>query len=286
VINHIIWTTGTFTGGDFEKGVWKGGTFSELSPANPARFGTKADGTSPNFTDRAIWYGGVFSGGEFWSGLNSSGGAPVSSAVHNGSVFYSGQFSGGHFWGGSFIAGVFKNAVFHGGVWFGGYYATSLADVSGSVKQLTIDPAQYDAVLGITGPNLNTVHNMGGYFQTVFQMLGTPTSNNAFTYAAFLNQWDLNSPLPPVLPNYGLTLVSATATTINLVATSSTSVGTTYIAANPSSHVQDGRPFLCAVFENATWAGGVFLNGYFTSSVWQCGSFINGYVWDSEFGMI
>lgn len=284
VIKHILWYNGTFNGGDFEKGIWYSGTFIQLDPTIPARFGISSDSTTGNFHDRTIWYEGIFDGGEFWSGINIVNGLNTPSIHHNGTIWYSGEFRNGYFWGGSFITGVFKNSTWHEGVWFGGYYASSITDVSGSIKQLTINPAQYDEVLDLTpllGYIANSKHRMNTYFQTAFQALATPTASNAFTYESFINEWDQMYDIPYI----DLIYSAATNTTIDLVMSATTAVGTTYVAADPVNHVPDGRPFLCAVFQNSTFKNGVWLNGYMTNSLFDGGSFINGYMIDCTFGI-
>lgn len=286
IINHIIWSDGLFTGGDFETGVWYNGQLIQLSPANPARFGTRGNGLSPEFSDKAIWYEGIFDGGQFWSGLNFYSGTDHPSLNHQGSVWYSGEFRSGDFWGGSFITGVFKNAIWHDGVWFGGYYTTSITDLAGNDKQLTIDPTQYDVILGLaddTGYLANTAHRMHKYYQTAFQMAATPNPADSFSDIAFINQWDINNigTYPDLLYVPG----SGTDLTIDLTITSITAMATTYQVANPSLNLIDGRPFVYAVFKNATWKNGVWLNGYFSSSIWQQGVWVDGYLIDSVFGI-
>jgi hypothetical protein len=285
-INHIIWSDGLFTGGDFETGIWYTGQLIQSSPANPARFGTKADGLSPNFEDKAIWYSGIFDGGQFWSGLNFYSGIDHPSVNHQGGIWYSGEFRSGDFWGGSFITGVFKNSIWHDGVWFGGYYATSITDLPGNDKRITIDPAQYDDILGLADDANylpNNEHRMHKYYQTAFQMAATPTTLDAFSEIAFINQWDINNigTYPDLLyaPNSG------TDTTIDLTITSISAGLATYQVANPSLNQIDGRPFIYAVFKNATWKQGIWLNGYFSSSIWEQGSWVDGYLTDSVFGI-
>lgn len=280
VINHIVWDAGTFYGGDFETGIWYGGLFQELTPAIPARFGTKSIGTSTLFTDKAIWYNGIFDGAEFHSGNDT---------IHNGSVWYSGEFRSGDFYGGSFITGTFKNATWHNGVWFGGYYVTDIADGSGSDKSLNINPAQYDEILGLTvctGYIANTKHRLDEYSQTSFILAAIPLVITGFVFDAYINEWDIVN----ASAYSELSLVSTTDTnivlTISAVAATDPGVPGNYQAVNPSLHQTDGRPFIYAKFQNATWKNGIWLNGYFDSSVWETGSWINGYLINSTFGLI
>lgn len=285
IIQHIIWTNGNFNGGDFETGIWYAGILNQIDPTIPARFGTKANGSSNKFNDRAIWYSGQFNGGQFWSGLNYSDGVYYPSLDHTGSVFYSGQFLTGDFWGGSFITGVFKNATWHEGVWFGGYYISSIVDATGNDKTLTINPAQYDAILGLTttiGYISNTMHRLDKYYQTQFELIATPTSNNTFTSDAFINQNDILYNTPYLSKSYVLGTV--TATQINLTISSHSASGTTYIIANPTTHTVDGRPFICAEFTNSNWNGGIWLNGYFSLSNWYSGVWLNGFANDCTYG--
>jgi len=273
IINYIIWDAGTFHGGDFEKGIWHTGLFQELDPTISARFGTESIGSSVNFKDKAIWYEGIFDGGEFHSGNNT---------MHNGSIWYSGEFKSGDFYGGSFITGIFKNSTWYDGVWFGGYYAT-IAELSpqGANKRLTINPAQYDAVLGLTvcaGYVANSKHRLDKYSAITFILTATPNTSNTFTNNAFINEWDIafTTTYPPlfIVPNV------TTSTTIDLTFNSSvTSVGTTYQVS------PDGSPFIYAQFQNSTWKTGIWFNGYFNLSIWETGSWINGYLIDSVFGI-
>lgn len=286
VMNHIIWYDGLFNGGDFETGIWYKGELKQLDPTKPARFGTKANGASGNFADKAIWYEGIFDGGEFWSGINYSGGAYAPSTNHRGSVWYSGEFRSGNFWGGSFVTGVFKNATWHDGVWFGGYYVTLITDLTGQEKRLLIDPAQYDSILGLaddTGYVANTAHRIHTYYQTAFQMTAVVTAPDAFADEAFINIWDeqFNLPYDELVYVNG----SGTDTTIDLNISTFTAATASYQAANPSLNLIDGRPFVYAVFKNATWKKGVWMNGYFTDSVWQQGAWVNGYLLNSTFGI-
>ena len=149
---------------------------------------------------------------------------------------------------------------------------------------MTINPAQYDAILGLTitsGYIANPSHKMDKYFQSYFQLLAIPTASNTFTYDAFINEWDKMYSIP--YP--GLLIDSGTATTLSLDITSVSVSGTTYQTANPTTNVIDGRPFVCAVFENATWKCGIWLNGYFNSGIWECGNWVNGFLLDSSFGL-
>lgn len=280
IINHIIWYDGIFTGGDFETGIWYNGTLEQLSPIIPARFGTKSDGNSILFNDKSIWYSGIFKGGEFWSGLNNVNGNNAPSIDNRGSIWYSGQFSNGaNFWGGSFITGVFKNSFWRGGVWFGGYYVNNIIDVSGDIKELTIIPDQYDDVLNLSG-NIgyiqNTKHRIHTYSQLQFQLIATPTVSNQFTYDSFINEWNKNYSI--TYDNKSYVINSATDTTLQLNMTINTAIGTTYQLPDPNTHTIDGKPLICAVFENSEWYSGIWLNGYFKNSNFIDGIWVNGHL--------
>lgn len=287
VINHIEWYDGTFNGGDFETGIWFKGILMQLDPTKPARFGTKSNGNSNEFRDKAIWYSGIFDGGEFWSGINIVANVNIPSVNHQGSIWYSGEFRSGNFWGGTFITGVFKNSTWHDGVWFGGYYVSSITDLTGNDKRLQIAPEQYDAIIGLAddlGYIQNMEHRLHTYYQTEFQLIATPTASDAFSLEAFINYNDTDLPFVPYIDK-PYVVGSGTDTTIDLTISANTAALTTYEAPNPSTHTPDGNPFVCAVFKNATWKRGVWLNGYFASSIWEQGAWINGYLTDSVFGI-
>jgi len=287
VMNHITWMDGTMNGGDFETGVWHKGLLQQLDPTNPARFGTKSNGTSSDFTKKAIWYEGIFDGGEFWSGINYNAGIYTPSTNHQGSIWYSGEFRSGDFWGGSFITGTFRNSTWHDGVWFGGYYVSSIANLIGNNKQLTILPNQYDNILGIAndiGYLPNTEHRMNRYFQTYFQMSAVVVAPNAFANDAFINLWDAAFALP--YQELAYVPGSATATTMNLSISANSAATAVYQVANPALNNIDGRPFIYAVFKNSTWKKGVWLNGYFSDAIWEQGVWVNGWNNNSNFGLI
>jgi hypothetical protein len=274
IINYIIWTDGQFHGGDFETGLWMAGTLSELNPTIPARFGTGSNGLSLSYKDRAVWLSGTFDSGQFHSGNNT---------IHNGSIFYSGTMINADFYGGSFITGSFQNGIWYDGVWFGGYYAT-ITNSTGNTKIITIQPDQYDDVLGLstlTDYLPNTAHRLHT-FDTSFILLATPTTNTAFSIVAFINRWDLfNNTL---YPEKTYVLNSATDTVLTLNISVNTVIGTNYQAPNPITNTLDGNPFICAKFVGI-WKGGIFLNGYFQAGTWETGAFINGYFADGVFGI-
>lgn len=278
IINNVDWQNGIFNGGDFEKGIWRTGVLNEIDPTNPSRFGTKAKINTNLYTDRAIWFSGLFNGGEFHAGDGEH---------HNASVFYSGSMESARFISGTFISGTFNNSVWYDGVFMGGYYITSMADVGGSNKQLTIDPAQYESTLynvtTLGDPNYiaNSSHNLSTY-QKEFYLLGTPVSPNTFSWNAFLNVWyDTVSAL------YSKKQYINNTTTDNKMTLSidPNPANTVYVAENIGSNIPKGDPFICATFTNSTWKKGLFMNGYMDNTIWETGNFLNGYANNITFGV-
>lgn len=275
IIKHVIWNTGNFYGGDFETGLWKSGILNELDPTIPARFGIGSDTTTGLYSDRAIWIKGIFNSGQFHSGNNTQ---------HNGSIFYSGTFIDADFYGGSFISGDFQNSVWYNGVYFGGYNVT-IADDIGTNKLITINPAQYDLILGLTtlfGYIPNTTHNAQTHTSS-FYMLGTPTVDTSFTDVAFVNQWD--EIYTTTYPTKSYIVGSVTDTTLKLDISSDSVGSTVYVASNTSTNTPSGNPLLCSGFVGI-FKGGIWLNGYFKSGTFETGSWINGYASDIVIGII
>lgn len=274
IINHIIWETGTFYGGDFETGIWKSGTLSEIDPTIPARFGTGADASSTSYSDRAIWIKGTFDSGQFHSGDNT---------LHNGSIFYAGTIIDADWYGGSFISGSFQNSIWYDGVWFGGYYVSNMTNGSGSYKNVTLQPFQYDEILGLTvlGDYIqHETHNLNT-FDNSFILFGTPVAPSNFSNIAFLNEFDMvyNTTYikKPIVPG------SVTDTTL-ILDISAEPIISGYVVADTVFNTPDGRPFICSEF-TGIWKSGIFLNGYFKSGTWETGTFINGYFANGVFGI-
>jgi len=278
IIKYIHWLNGTFNGGDFEKGLWFNGVLNQLDAEIPARFGIKADSTTGIFRDRAIWYQGLFTGGEFHSGDNTT---------NNATIWYTGTFEAGSFYGGAFISGSFNNSIWYNGVFFGGYYITNFVDLTGSNKQLIIDPTQYTSKLydGTTQSDLdfqdNEAHNLDKYIKD-FVLIGTPTVGTTFSWNAFINVWHDTVATPYPLKQYANNTATNTKLTLSI---DSNPADTVYITENIASNIPKGNPFICAMFTNSTWKNGLFMNGYMEDTVWEMGNFLNGYANNITFGV-
>lgn len=278
IIKFIEWFGGTFNGGDFEKGLWYDGVLNQLDAQIPARFGIKAESDTGIFRDRAIWYQGLFTGGEFHSGDNTT---------QNATIWYTGTFESGSFFGGTFISGNFNNSVWYNGVFLGGYKITSFNDLSGSNKELIINPGQYVNLLfdgptqGDTNFQNNTAHNLDRYVKN-FVLLGTPTVITTFSWNAFANIW--HDTIASAYPLKQYVNNSSTDTKITL-SIDTNPADTVYIAENIANNIPSGSPFICAMFTNSTWKNGLFMNGYIEDSVWEMGNFLNGYAYNITFGV-
>ena len=277
-IKFVEWFNGTFNGGDFEKGLWYNGVLNQLDAQIPARFGIEAESDTGLYYDRAIWFQGLFTGGEFHSGDNST---------NNASIWYAGSFESGSFYGGTFISGSFNNSTWYNGVFLGGFYITSFTDLSGSNKELLIDPAQYETTI-FDGPTIgdpnyqpNISHDLDKYIKN-FVLIGTPTVISTFSWNAFINVWHdtvaTQYPLKQYLNN------SATNTKLTL-SIDSNPADTVFVAENIPSNIPKGNPFICATFTNSTWKNGLFVNGYMEDSVWEMGNFVNGFANDITYGV-
>lgn len=273
-IEHVVWDDGLFTGGDFKTGLWKDGVLDELSPANPARFGVGST-QGPSYKSRAIWRKGTFTGGEFMTGDNK----------HNSSVFYSGTFNAGTFTSGSFVSGMFNAATWNDGVWFGGYNAT-LAQLVLNQVQLTIDPAQFDFILGLTtlaGYEPNSAHNQAAYVNE-FYMIATPaTPGSALAEELFVNVSDMETTGAYVAKDY--LPGSASDTTMVLDDITSFFFEPAYVVEDPSTNTPSGSPILAATF-NGNWNGGIWLNGVFLAGTFAAGHWVNGHFRTGTFGTL
>lgn len=271
VIKHIHWKDGLFTGGDFETGVWEKGTLDQLNPNNPARFGINSKVTF-DFNKRAIWRSGIFRGGEFYSEIDK----------FNSSVFYSGLFENAFWYGGSFISGVFKNSTWEDGVWFGGYKCTIQDTTNTNEKLITINPEQYDSVLGLVGTNYmpNIAHNL--HLENSAYYFLARTNNIAFANDAFINMCALNTTSTYTTKPYVLGSATNLELKVNL---SGTVTGTTYEAEDLVNNVPDGNPFISAEF-TGNWKKGIWLNGVFVSCTFENGVFSQGHVINGIFGTI
>ena len=278
VIKFVEWFNGVFNGGDFETGIWYNGSLNQLDAEIPARFGIGARSDLGLFLSRAIWYQGIFTGGEFHSGDNTT---------NNASIWYTGTFESGKFYGGTFVSGNFNNSIWYNGVFLGGYKITSFVDLSGSNKQLIIDPNQYENVLfDLTTQadpdyQTNTAHNLDKYIKD-FVLLGTPTVVSTFSWNAFANIWHEIVASAYPLKQYVNNSATDTKLTLSIDAYPADTV---YVAENISSNIPSGSPFICAMFTNSTWKNGLFVNGYIEDSVWEMGNFLNGYAYNITFGV-
>lgn len=282
IINHILWTTGTFNGGDFQTGVWEGGLFQELDPSKPARFGTESDYTDVD--KRSYWKAGIFDGGEFWAGINYVGGVYYPSVNHSASIWYSGDFRSGEWWGGTFVVGAFRGGTWYDGVWLGGWTITSFVDVTSNVKELYIDPAQYDTLLGTVGTYDNTKHRLDEYYETSIYLNAIPTSVTAFGNAAFISEFEkvnsTNYVPKPFSSGYASTLSG-----LKLDITTASCSGTAYQVENIPSHIVSGKAFAYAVWYGGTWKKGIWVNGYWSDGIWESGLWVNGYWANGTFGL-
>ena len=275
VIEYIHWLNGLFTGGDFLTGLWENGQLIQASASNPARFGFGST-VSNSFKTRAIWRKGLFDGGEFYAGLNNTD--------HQSSIWYGGEFTSGFWYGGTFISGIFTGSVWEDGVFIGGYYLTTIVDDTGADKLLTIDPAQYDNMLGLTGLTdyvAHTEHNLHLY-QNSFVLLGTPDTFSSISEITYINQWYINQSGPYVQKQYITN--SATPTELKLEIDSQTINNETYVQPNPNTNTLNGNPFICARF-NGIFNNGIFLKGYFVNGNFVNGVFVDGFAESSVIGI-
>jgi len=274
IIKHVVWDDGLFTGGDFETGLWKDGVLDELSPGNPARFGVGST-QGPSYRTRAIWRTGRFIGGEFMTGDNA----------HNSSIFYSGTFTSGTFTSGSFVSGIFNAATWNNGVWFGGYNAT-LAQLVSNQVQLTLNPTQFDSILGLTGLaeyQSNIAHNQALYVNE-FYMIATPiTPGNLLAEELFVNVCDMETTAAYIAKDY--LPGSASNTTMVLDDITSLFIEPSYVVENVATNTPSGSPILVATF-NGNWNGGIWLNGVFLAGTFAAGHWANGHFRSGTFGTI
>ena len=274
-IEHIHWLNGTFTGGDFLTGLWENGTFNQLSFNIPATFGKGATNTN-DFNNRAIWRTGTFTSGEFHSGNNTD---------HTLSVFYNGTFNGAIFYGGTFISGQFNNSIFDNGVFIGGYYLTSIVDVPTTInKLLTIDPTQWDNLIGLDSLNnyqANNAHNLH-INQPNFALIATPDVFSSVSELTYINQWYINNTSGYIQKPYVTT--TATDTELQLEISNDSINGETYVQPDPVNNILNGNPFICANF-SGTFRNGIFMKGYFVSGNFINGVFVDGFVESAVIGI-
>lgn len=261
IIEQIIWNNGTFNNGEFQKGFWYNGTL------NGGLFGNMAEIDS-NELNRAIWYNGTFNNGEFGE-LNNS---------DNATIFYAGLFNAGTFNSGSFISGLFTNSTWNSGVFFGGYYVSDISNSISSQKVLTIDPAQYDTVLGIITNHNVSINLYGSTF--ALNAITTDSPDTTFSDIAFINN--------ALTVGSGIytekNKISMSNDTITLDITANDAESNTYQQPDPNNNIIDGNPFIYSKMVNSTWNNGIWINGYADNIEFINGSWIDGFANNVIFG--
>lgn len=163
-IEHIIWKDGIMYSGHFETGLWKKGLmFGGV-------FGLNAEVTNDD-NDRAIMEAGIIYGGL----ITTKHGENNATIIYTATVEPASTINNNiplKVESGTFILVDVKQINFEQGIYIGHFDCIGIdSNINGTI--LTIDPAQWDQLLGLSGPGKNnpykhTAHNINYSFDDIY----------------------------------------------------------------------------------------------------------------------